>query len=165
MQLCLADLNDLESICEWIEQAKVYLKKQGIDQWQQGYPNHRSIAEDIEKQRGYMIVHENQAIGYLCLDFEKDPAYDHIRGQWLSEKNYAVIHRMTIGDEARGKGLGSQVFQSVIPICLEKNIHSIKIDTHEMNKKMQHLLAKNGFVYCGKINQADGERLAYEKII
>jgi len=51
-------------------------------------------------------------------------------------------------------------------MCLEKGIHSIKIDTHEQNISMQRLLDKNGFQYCGVIFVADqSPRVAYEKIL
>ena len=163
--LCLAKPKDTEQINSFIEQAKLHLKEQGIDQWQSGYPNISSIQEDIEKQRGYLICENETVIGYLCLDFEGDKVYLDIRGQWLSNEPYAVIHRMTIGQIARGKGLGKEVFASAWQICTQRNVHSLRVDTHEMNKKMQHVLLTSGFIYCGKIDQADGERLAFEKIM
>ena len=39
-----------------INQAKAFLKEQGIDQWQTGYPNMEAILGDIEKQRGYFFL-------------------------------------------------------------------------------------------------------------
>jgi hypothetical protein len=30
---------------------------------------------------------------------------------------------------------------------------------------MQHVLEKNGFVYCGTVIQGNGDRMAYEKKI
>lgn len=41
---------------------------------------------------------------------------------------------------------------------------NLKIDTHQDNHIMQHLLDKKGFTYCGIIYTDDGgERLAYQK--
>lgn len=40
----------------------------------------------------------------------------------------------------------------------------MRIDTHENNKVMQHLIKKNGFQECGIIYVEDGSpRIAYEK--
>ena len=43
---------------------------------------------------------------------------------------------------------------------------SLRIDTHEGNLAMRKMLAKNGFVYCGVIYLAGGDkRVAYERIL
>jgi RimJ/RimL family protein N-acetyltransferase len=47
--------------------------------------------------------------------------------------------------------------------CRKKGVSLLRIDTHEDNKRMQHILAKNGFVYCGIVLQNGSDRLAYEK--
>ena len=52
----------------------------------------------------------------------------------------------------------------VVAFC-EKQIPHLRIDTHEDNKVMQHLIEKNGFKKCGIVYVEDGtERFAYEKI-
>ena len=49
---------------------------------------------------------------------------------------------------------------------LEKNIKSLKIDTHEDNIGMQSLIKKLGYTYCGIIYTNYGDkRLAFEKVI
>ena len=45
-----------------------------------------------------------------------------------------------------------------------KKIQHLRIDTHENNKVMQHLILKNGFEKCGIIYVDDGSpRVAFEK--
>lgn len=52
----------------------------------------------------------------------------------------------------------------VITWCLE-HCESLRADTHEDNKIMQHLLEKNGFARCGIILADDGKpRIAYQKL-
>ncbi len=42
---------------------------------------------------------------------------------------------------------------------------NFRIDTHNDNKIMQHVIEKNGFIRCGIIYVKDGSpRIAYEKI-
>ena len=50
-----------------------------------------------------------------------------------------------------------------------KNIHSLRIDTHEYNFPMQKMLSKNGFVKCGiiylnGIMDNVNKRFAYEYV-
>ena len=47
MKLRLTTTNDLNAVMTIINQAKKYFKEQGINQWQDGYPNENSIINDI----------------------------------------------------------------------------------------------------------------------
>ena len=46
--------------------------------------------------------------------------------------------------------------------CARNGIESIRIDTQEENKVMQHILTREGFEYCGLILFDGGPKLAYE---
>ena len=79
---------------------------------------------------------------------------------------YAVIHRIAVSEKIKGKGTAAKIIKLIEEKCKEKNIKSIKIDTHKDNISMQRLLEKSGFKYCGIIYLEDGnERIAFEKII
>lgn len=158
-------IQDLETAMGLICEAKRYLKSQGIDQWQAGYPDESSIREDIENNRGYFITDGTQTAAYLCIDFKGEPAYETLIGSWLSNLPYAVIHRMAIAEDYRGKGLASTVFQLAERLCKEKNVSSIRVDTDEKNLIMRHVIAKNGFEYCGTVWFQNSSKQAYEKII
>lgn len=164
MELRVANHDDKEEIMNIIEQARNHLKEANIDQWQQGYPDAAIIEEDIENKRGYILFDNDENIGYLCLDFGGDASYDEIEGKWLSEQPYAVIHRLAISDKARGKGKGVEAFSLAWNVCVQKKVFSLRVDTHEENMKMQHIIKKSGFVYCGIVYQLEGKRLAYEKL-
>ena len=47
MELRTAAPEDLGKIMELIDQAKAFLKRNGVDQWQNGYPDQTCIEEDI----------------------------------------------------------------------------------------------------------------------
>lgn len=162
---------------ELIEQGKAHLKTQGIDQWQNGYPDLPRIQKDIEEQTAYFIIKHksvpsdgmlvvcDEIIGYLCVDFNGEPAYQTIEGAWKSNGRYGVVHRLVIDNADRGKGISGHLFERIGKLCLANSVYSIKIDTHEDNKKMQHILLQNGFVYCGIVYLPDGKRLAFEKLL
>jgi len=76
-----------------------------------------------------------------------------------------VIHRLAIRSESRGKGLSREIFSLAEELCRNCGAQSIRVDTDEKNKIMQHILQKNGFVPCGTIWFAGGDKLAYEKVL
>lgn len=58
------------------------------------------------------------------------------------------------------------IIQNAEAMCNEKEVRSIRVDTHRDNISMQKMLLKNGFKYCGIIYLKDGsERLAYDKLL
>lgn len=150
-----------------INQAKAYLKEQGIDQWQTGYPNMEAILGDIEKQRGYFIMEDDVIFGYACIDYEGEPAYKELQGNWLSDADapYVVVHRLAFSKESRGKGLADVAFRLAAEQAKAKGISNFRVDTDEANKIMQHVLQKNGFTYCGVIWFDNSEKIAFEKRI
>ena len=159
-----AKMEDIEIAMDIINDGKKYLKQQGIDQWQTGYPDRENIKEDIIAKRGYFVKNDNNKLAYICVDFEGEPAYKNIKGAWQSNATYAVIHRLAISKQNVGSGLSNVIIQLVEKLCKQKGVDSIRVDTDNANKIMQHILQKNSFVYCGTIWFAGSDKLAFEKI-
>ena len=95
----------------------------------------------------------------------KEDVYDRIYdGRWLSDGKYAVIHRVAVADGYRGRRLSALFIELAERLCSERNVCSIKVDTHEDNLPMQTVLKNNGFQYCGVVFLESGaKRLAFEK--
>lgn len=158
--------HDIPSMMKLVKQAQTYFKRSGIDQWQDGYPNEEQLQRDIQKEHSYVLV-DNEVIGTMYFAIENDTNYAKIDGQWkTSHQPYAVIHRIVVDENIKGRGLAKQMLLYAIEQCQKQHIQSIRIDTHEDNLSMQAFLKKNGFEYCGHIQLESGApRIAFEKII
>lgn len=150
---------------EIINEGRQFQKQQGFEQWTDEYPNRDTIIADISAGKGYVLKADGAIAGYMCIDFDGEPAYDNINGRWRSSGDYAVVHRMAFSEEWRGQGLADITFGLIEKLCVEAGIGCIRIDTDFPNKRMQHILAKNGFVNCGTIVFQGGDKLAYDKIL
>ncbi len=165
MQLKQISLEDVNTAVKIIDMAKQHLKEQGIDQWQNGYPDYECIKNDARNNTGFFAIEDDTIYGYLCIDFSGEPAYDNLAGEWLSDEKYVVVHRLAMADEARGKNLSSKILKLVEELALQKGVNYIRVDTDEDNLKMQHLLKKNNFVYRGTIWFDNSEKIAFDKRI
>lgn len=155
-------VSDIEDIMNLFEAARLDLRKQGIDQWQNGYPNQDSIIQDIANKRAY-VLDETTIKGYAYIG-TYEASYDVIEGAWLTHQSYLVMHRVVVDTTLRGQGLAGKLMTYAIERANAKK-QSIRIDTHIDNKAMQALLRKWDFLYCGIITLEDGsKRLAYERI-
>ncbi len=156
---------DTDRIMELIQQAKDHLKRSGVDQWQKGYPDRASIQADTGSQTGYVMTDGGTVVGYLCVSFDGEEAYDHIDGAWKSIQDYAVVHRMAIDDACKGRGLAGAMMEFAETLCALRGIHSIKVDTDMDNHAMRHILEKNGYEYCGLIRFDNSDKIAFEKLL
>lgn len=158
---------DIGKIMPIIKDGQEFLKEQGVNQWQDNYPDMERIRNDINNGYGYIVEDGPQILATVAISFDGESTYDEIfEGQWLSNGDYCVVHRLAIQKARRGSCLSSFIMDSIDALCKDKDIYSIKIDTHRDNIPMQQYLKKNGFKYCGIIYLLDGdERLAFEKLL
>ena len=81
-----ADANRIMNI---IKQAQGYFKDQGIDQWQNNYPNFETIQNDISSGNGYVLLKDENVVGTVVLSFDEDKNYATIyNGEWISKEKY-----------------------------------------------------------------------------
>ena len=161
----LAKFGDDAECYAIIQEAKQFQKAQGFTQWTEDYPNLETIQQDIRTEKGYVITCGGQIAGYMCIDFSGEPAYENIEGKWNTDLPYAVVHRMAFRQNFRNQGLSSIAFSLIEDLCRSKGIRSIHVDTDFPNKRMQHILEKNGFAQCGVIVFQGSGKLAYDKTL
>lgn len=167
MEFRKSNEKDIDRVMNIVKQAQEYFKQQGIDQWQNNYPNIETIINDINNKNSYVLVKDNCIVATAAICFGKDKNYHTIyNGEWLSENEYASIHRIAVDFQYKGCGLGSHIIENIEVICLNNCLYSIRVDTHKDNKSMQKLLEKNEFKYCGIIYlEGKSERVAFEKLL
>lgn len=161
----LATAKDAIKCYEIVDMGRKFQQEQGFTQWTDDYPNQGTIENDISDKKGYVIKIDNVIAGYMCIDFSGEPAYEKIEGKWHSSEKYAVVHRMAFAPEFRGIGLSDTAWKLIEEYCLNNKVRYIRVDTDFPNKRMQHILEKNGFVKCGVIYFQGSGKIAYDKML
>ncbi|MDR1368576.1 MAG: GNAT family N-acetyltransferase [Dysgonamonadaceae bacterium] len=160
-----ASVADIEPIWQIILQAKEQMRLRNSRQWQNGYPNEENIIRDVEKGYGYVLCLDNCVIAYAAVIFAGEPAYENLKGEWLTNQPYVVVHRLAVADRMKQCGMATLFMQKVEELSHGNNICSFRVDTNFDNLYMQKILAKLGFTYCGEIMYQQDVRMAYEKIL
>jgi GNAT superfamily N-acetyltransferase len=158
-----AVLTDVPQIWEIIQQAILRRKKDGSQQWQDGYPNVSVIEEDILKGVGYVLTDNETISGYTAIMINDEPAYANLEGKWLTNEDFVVVHRLAVSDNYIGQGLAQKMMLCTEEIALENNIFSVKVDTNFDNIPMLKIFEKLGYTYCGEVMLRGGIRKAFEK--
>jgi GNAT superfamily N-acetyltransferase len=160
-----AQIEDLNPVWEILQQAIQRRKADGSSQWQDGYPNPQIIEKDIEKGVGFVLTDNDKVIGYSAVMINDEPAYEDIKGKWLTNEDFVVVHRMAISADYLGKGLSAQIMTYIEQYALSLNIKSIKVDTNFDNPAMLRIFEKMGYVYCGEVYFRGSARKAFEKVL
>lgn len=150
---------DLAEVMEIYARAREFMAQTGNpQQWSGGYPQEELIRQDIAEGISYVGVQDGRIEAVFVYFFGEDPTYRVIEnGSWVNEEPYGVIHR--IASRGTVQGAGSQCLQWGFAQC-----RNLRMDTHDDNQVMQHVLEKNGFKRCGRIYLMDGRpRVAYQK--
>lgn len=134
-------------------------------QWQDGYPNVDVIANDINKDAGYVLKNGEEIVGYCAVFINDEPEYKNIRGKWLTSGDFIVFHRVAIAQEYLGKGLAQRMLLEIEKFALSNNIFSIKADTNSDNGGMLRIFEKLGYMECGDVTFRGQSRIAYEKVL
>ncbi len=156
-QIRIAESKDLPAIEAIYARARKFMEDTGNpSQWGKTNPPTAQLEEDIAAENLFVLTDDAGIHGVFYFWIGEDPTYAQIiEGSWKSDTPYGTIHRIA------SDGSGG-VFSAVVDFCKRK-IHHLRIDTHQDNRVMQHVVEKYGFVRRGIIYIADGSpRIAYE---
>ena len=156
---------DTSAIWDLLQGAIARRKADGSIQWQDGYPNPEVVANDIRKGAGYVLIQEGLIIGYVAILINDEPEYARLKGNWLTNVDFVVFHRVAVAESHLGKGVAKELFLHIEEFAREHGIKSIKADTNFDNKPMLFLFDKFKYSYCGDVNFRGSVRMAYEKVL
>ncbi len=155
-----AKTNDLIRILEIYRYARQFMSEHNNPtQWPDHYPPKELLEEYLGKQQLYVVTEGECIHGVFTFFIGEDDTYKVISaGSWLSDAPYGTIHLVASDGETHG------LLNKIVTYC-QQHISHLRMDTHENNHIMQHLITKNGFQRCGIISAHDGTpRIAYEKL-
>ena len=148
-----------------LQEAIEQRKQDGSEQWQNGYPNEHTVHDDITDGYAYVLFDNEVIVAYAAIIFGIEPAYNDIKGKWLTNDDYAAVHRVATSNAAKGKGIATGLFKMIEDLCLEQKVYSIKVDTNFDNIPMLKIMDRLNYTYCGEIFFSGAPRKAYEKVI
>lgn len=159
-----AELHNLDGIMTLIQSVIGHMRSQGIDQWDEIYPNSSKIIEDITQQTGYIAIDADQLVGYMVLNTIQSPEYASC--SWtLDDKQPLVIHRLCIHAQHQGKGFAVELVHWAEQFAIQENYRSIRLDAFIQNPAALHLYEKLGYQRIGNVNFRKGLFYCYEKVL
>jgi hypothetical protein len=117
------------------------------------------------KGYAYVLTDNEVIVACAAIVFGAEPAYTDIKGKWLTNDDYAIVHRVAVSNVAKGKGIATLLFKMIEDLCLQHNVFSIRVDTNFDNIPMLKIMDKLNYTLCGEIFFIGAMRKAYEKVL
>lgn len=166
-----AAADDLPTILAIAQQARNYLRRHRVDQWQGEYPNADTFRADIAAGTCHVLTYQGAVVAMFTLSRTPEPAYDALTdGRWRSDRDHAaVLHRNAVAADWRGTGMADHLMQAAEQLARGGGAHAVRVDTHRHNGAQKKLLERHGYRFCGNIlcdePGHDPRRQAFEKLL
>lgn len=161
------EMKDLFKVLDLYKKASKQLAYQGVNQWQNNYPNKETLINDIKDNISYVFEEKGEIVGTAAFDWRPEVDYQSIdSGHWINHNKYFTIHRIASKKTSNQMQYGRRMLIRLFIYAIEHNYYNIRIDTHKNNKLMKHLLQKTGFIYIGETTIHDGtKRDLYQRVL
>jgi ribosomal protein S18 acetylase RimI-like enzyme len=161
-----ANKTDLKNIMKMYKSCVTGMVKNGIDQWDETYPNDEIISEDLNVGTYYVAEMDETIIGGVNIDKNQDDTYLSL--DWKDKSDsFLVVHRLGVKQEFWNKKIGKHLMLFTQKLVLERGLKSIRLDTYSGNPKAMEFYRRLGYTELGTINlKPDKEKYhCFEKII
>jgi len=158
----LAVQQDLPEVWQMFVDAIDLMNSQGIPQWDEIYPNHQTISDDIQKQQMYLLIQDEVIVSAVVLNEEQDQSYQ--TADWKhADGKIAVIHRLCVKTSTQGKSYGKKTVQLAEQELFRLGYDSVRLDAVSFNPFALKLYDSLGYQKTGEAFYRKGKFYLFEK--
>ena len=161
-----AKKSDLKDIMLMYKSCVNGMIKNGIDQWDETYPNSKIIKKDLKAMTYYVAEIDNNIIGGINIDQKQDVTYLEI--DWEDKSNsFLVVHRLAVKEKFWNKQIGKKLMLFAEKLVREQSLISIRLDTYSGHPKAMEFYKRLRYKELGAINLKPNknEYYCFEKLI
>ncbi len=143
--------DEIDAIIALTKRCGTHMRENGIDQWDENYPDYTSISADL-KSETLFVFRENEAIlGIVVLNEFQDEEYNQISWLTNSEARNLVVHRLAVDPIHQGKGIARMLMNHAENYARQNQYDSIRLDTFSQNTRNQRFYTNRGYTDLGSV--------------
>lgn len=143
------------------------MRSNGIDQWDENYPDLKTLKNDIDQKQLFAYYINNSIIGIIVLNQLQDEEYELVN--WRNkDESFMVVHRLAVHPNHQGKGIAMKLMDFGEAYCRQHGIKSIRLDTFTQNPRNQKFYENRGYAKLGEVYlkyRDDYPYICYELIL
>ena len=149
MRIVQAHQGYLPNVVRLIAACTQTMREQGIDQWDEIYPNAEIIAKDVESRALYVLEQGDVCTAAVALNQEQDEAYQQVH--WLGGEPVLVVHRLCVDPAYQGNGIGNRLMDFAEEYAEQHAYASIRLDAYTGNPSAIRLYERRGYRKAGQV--------------
>ena len=127
------------------------LHNNGINQWDENYPNLESITNDIQTGTLFTYKLGNEIVGIVVLNETQDEEYREINWRTPLDSKNIIVHRLAVLPGHQGKGIARKIMDFAEEFAVKNNYDSIRLDTFSQNPRNQKFYLNRGYLELGSV--------------
>ncbi|XOV66951.1 MAG: GNAT family N-acetyltransferase [Fluviicola sp.] len=142
---------ELEEILELTRACGQHMRENGIDQWDENYPDLVSLKHDIVTNTLFAYRENGHVVGIVVLNETQDPEYTEINWSTSEEQRNLVVHRLAVSPDQQGKGIARKIMDFAEDWARKNNFDAIRLDTFSQNPRNQRFYKNRGYTELGSV--------------
>jgi len=145
------EIHEIDEIIALTKACGKRMRENGIDQWDENYPDRVNIQNDLETKTLFAYRESGRILGIVVLNESQDEEYAEI--DWLTsdtDKNI-VVHRLAVLPDYQGKGIARKLMDFSENFAKEQGYDAIRLDTFSQNPRNQRFYTNRGYTDLGPV--------------
>ena len=144
-------MNEIDAIIQLTKACGQHMRDNGIDQWDEDYPNHAVIERDLETKTLFAYREHNKIIGIVVLNETQDEEYKEMNWSTSDNDRNLVVHRLAVLPHHQGRGIGRILMDFAEQWASTNNYDAIRLDTYSQNPRNQRFYRQRGYTELGAV--------------
>lgn len=147
----LAKIEEIDRIVDICKRCGLFLRQNGIDQWDENYPKREIIQQDVETETLFVYADNENLKGLVVLNETQDDEYNEI--DWLTKDSSRnlVVHRLAVHPDYQGQGIAQKLMDYAEVYAEKLNYDSIRLDTFSQNQRNQTFYQRRNYTELGTV--------------
>lgn len=142
---------EIDEILSLTQACGTHLRSQGIDQWDENYPDQKSITEDIQTGNLFTFRQGQHILGIIVLNEHQDEEYALINWSTTDKDKNLVVHRLAVHPDSQGIGIAQKLMDFAESYARLNGYNAIRLDTFSQNPRNQNFYRKRKYTELGSV--------------
>ena len=164
VDIITATVQDLDAVMVLVQSCIAQMRTQGIDQWDDVYPDRALFEGDVANRTLYLAVEQQVCRGIMVLDTHQLPPYTTVAWHYR-DGPILVVHRLAIDPMWQGQGIASQLMDFAEAQGRARGARAIRLDAFSQNPSAVRLYTRRQYRLAGQIILRKGTFYCFEKLL
>jgi ribosomal protein S18 acetylase RimI-like enzyme len=145
-----AQPQDLPHVLQIIALCTADMQQQGIDQWDDVYPNRELVEADLCAGTLFVAREDRMHVGAITLDEMQPPQFQGL--PWRCTTGRALlVHRLCVRPDCQGRGIARRLMDFAETFAADHGHTCIRLDAYPANPRAISLYERRGYQRMGQV--------------